>query len=195
MSIHRSPDCAAYTDTITTLVTGTAEGCGIIVDLPPIFMCKKTNFEEIDEPTNAVMRTHARNEFVKKGCMVDPVLKLSTNMVGMKGDLSVEELAEREIASNCANVGNVVNEMSWRGIARCTPQYDMRESATGKTVRNNNMITYANLSVCDVSDAAMPQVEEDLRKVAAYNLKQKGYEVDTPNNLACKYSILPWSVG
>ena len=50
----------------------------------------------------------------------------------------------------------------------------------------------SNLAVCDISDGAMPQVQEDLRKVAADNASENGFRIQKPEDLACSYSILPY---
>ena len=62
--------------------------------------------------------------------------------------------------------------------------YDMTD-ADGRTVRDYHMRISASLATCDVSDKAMPQLMEDVRKVAAYNLSQNGYTVGKSEDLAC----------
>ena len=62
---------------------------------------------------------------------------------------------------------------------------------SGRRVINTNMPILSNLSACDISSEAMPQVYEDLRKVAALNVKDRGFTVDKPEDLACTFSILP----
>jgi hypothetical protein len=61
----------------------------------------------------------------------------------------------------------------------------------GNRVINTNMPILSNLSACDISTDATPQIYEDLRKVAALNVKDRGYTVDKPEDLACTFSILP----
>ena len=58
-------------------------------------------------------------------------------------------------------------------------------------VINTNMPIHANLSVCDMSDEAAAQIYEDLRKVAVLNVKDRGYTVHNPEDLACSFSVLP----
>jgi hypothetical protein len=53
----------------------------------------------------------------------------------------------------------------------------------------------SELGVCDVTEEALPQVEEDLRKLAAHNLlENRGYDLP-PESLSCYFSFVPVSAG
>ena len=95
------------------------------------------------------------------------------------------------MTSKCFREGNDPNHATHRATARCFPMYDMTD-AKGNRVRNTNMQILSNLAVCDLSDEAMPQVQEDLRRVAAHNAAGNGYTVDRPEDLATTNdSVLP----
>ena len=65
-------------------------------------------------------------------------------------------------------------------------------NSKGERVKNTNMKILSNLAVCDISDDAMPQVQEDLRKVAAHNSTNNGFIIQKPEDLACSFSVLPY---
>ena len=65
--------------------------------------------------------------------------------------------------------------------------YDM----TGQQRVRDVHRTFLSTATCDASDEGMPQLMEDLRKVAAHNGAQNGFTVDRPEDLACKFSVLP----
>ena len=44
---------------------------------------------------------------------------------------------------------------------------------------------------CAVGEKALPQLYEDGKKSAAYNMEIKGYKV-SPNQLACQQDIMPF---
>lgn len=195
MSVHRSSNCSSYTDTVSLLVTGTArvpgdESC--TVDLPAAFSCQKKNFETPDAETTEFLRQKAVEGLEAKYCdATNMELDLTTNLVGAQSlDYSAKKLKELGMASNCFRDGNDPNAATHKGEAKCFPMYEMSD-ANGNRIKNTNKAFFSNLSVCDMSDEAMPQVEEDLRKVAAANAEENGYTVDAPEHLACTFSILP----
>jgi hypothetical protein len=117
--------------------------------------------------------------------------EFKTNLVGAKEmEYDPKKLARLGMASNCFVAGNDPNQTTHKIAARCNPMYDMTNE-DGARVRNFNMTFTSELAACDVSEDAMPQLLEDARKVAAYNAAAKGYTVDIPEHLACRYSVMP----
>ena len=190
---QRSSNCKSYYNTVSTLVSGTAFVPGIdacTVDLPMTFSCQTKDFETADKVTLGDFQEYAKAK-MPSGCPVHKMeFDLKTNMIAIPQELSPERLAETGMASNCAadrDFGGITS------IARatCTPQYDMTHDATGERVRNTNMHFSAKLMTCDASDESMPQLEEDLKKLATYVAKGSGYTIDHYKNLACTFSITP----
>lgn len=193
--MRRSTNCSAYTDTLSVFVTGTAsipgnESC--TVDLKPLFSCQTAQFEAPDTETYEMMSRDAEEQLNAKQCDVSGMeLSFQTNLIGARDvEYSADKLRELGMASNCYREGNDPNEATHRAEARCFNQRDMTDS-NGRRVINTNMAILSNLSACDISDEATPQIYEDLRKVAALNLRDRGYTVDSPEDLACTFSILP----
>ena len=140
-----------------------------------------------------MLHKEATPALAAKGCPVDRGVDLATrtNQIGTRNvEYDAEHLAKLGLTSNCFREGNDPNNATHKGVASCTAQYDMKD-ANGNVVRNSNMRFSSSLHVCDLSEEALPQVYEDLRKVAARNASQKGYEVEKPEHLACNFSILP----
>lgn len=195
-AIQRSANCARYTDTLSVVVNGTATVPGreadCTVPLPTTFSCQTSAFEKPDATTAQAMRGAAVATLEAKGCPVDKVdVRFETNLVGAQAmEYSAEKLKLLGMASNCYREGNDPNHATHRGTARCFPMREMTDRA-GNRVMNTNMQILSNLAVCDISDAAMPQVQEDLRKVAAHNATENGFAIDKPEDLACSFAILP----
>ena len=163
------------------------------VAMTPVFSCRRRNFEAPDDATRTLMESKARDELAARGCDASvAVHTFRTNMVGTQiGESSVEELLSSNLTSNCHRYGNNVNMATHRVRAECSPMYDMRD-AHGRTVRNTNLKVTATLSACGVGDDDMPQIYEDLQKVAAANLKDStGLEVDKPEHMACSFLSMP----
>ena len=198
--VQRAQNCKEYTSSVSVFVSGHAtsgEGPSdpkCRVDLPVYFSCQKSNYESADASTQQELRQRAVHLLQDKGCDVSDVrLHLNTNLVGASGkDLSAEELLDGGKASNCFMKQSGNFEMTHRAEAKCHPMYDFKDSS-GQYKRNTNLKAVSMLSTCETNDDAMPQLEEDLRKVAALMLKKKGYTLDTPEHLACDYSIMPVS--
>ena len=193
--MRRSSNCSAYTDTLSVLITGTASVPGndaCTVDLKPTFSCQTKQFEMPDKETHEMMRTEAEEQLTKRQCDVSKMkMELSTNLVGTQNvEYSAERLRSLGMVSNCYREGNDPNNATHRAEARCFNQREMTD-AHGNRVINTNMPILSNLSACDISADATPQIYEDLRKVAALNVKDRGYTVDKPEDLACTFSILP----
>ena len=193
--MRRSTNCSAYTDTLSVFVTGTAsvpgnESCA--VDLKPVFSCQTKQFEAPDSETHEMMRKDAEEQLSAKQCDVSKMeLSFQTNLVGTQDvEYSAEKLRSLGMVSNCYREGNDPNNATHRAEARCFNQREMTDSK-GRRVINTNMPILSNLSACDISEDAAPQIFEDLRKVAALNVKDRGYTVDKPEDLACTFSILP----
>ena len=196
-SIPRSSNCAAYTDTVsllaeaTAVVPGDEDQCSIPLS---VFSCQTSKFESPDDPTLERLQQLGEDYLSERGCDVSllELRDVSTNLMGAQQmEYSAEKLAETGLASNCFIAGNDPNHATHRATATCTPQYDMTDSK-GNRVRDTNKKFMSNLAVCDVSDEAAPQVNEDLRKVAAYNASQNGFFLDRPEDLACTLQTLPF---
>ena len=197
-SILRSTNCNKYTNTLsvfveTTAAHGTAPECKVA--LPPTFSCQRGATEKPDAATEQMLRERAAQALRAKGCLVRDPSKIemthTTNQIGTQEmEYSAERLVKLGMTSNCFREGNDPNHATHRATARCFPMYDMTDK-DGKRVRNTNMQILSNLAVCDLSDEAMPQVQEDLRRVAAHNAAANGYTVDRPEDLACNFSVLP----
>lgn len=196
MSITRSPNCTEYTSSLSLLVDtnafvpGREDVCS--VDLPSTFSCQKNAFEAPDAPTASFLKEKAAALLAARGCDTSNVqLSYNTILVGSQDvEYSGEKLSRLGMASNCYRVGNDPNDATHVIKAECTNQYDMTDSE-GRRVRNTNKKFLSNLAVCDASDAAMPQLMEDARKVAAYNAKENGYTPDRDTDFACTFAILP----
>lgn len=195
MVVERSPNCAQYTDAISTLVelkASVPESGSACEVAESAFSCQTKAFEKPDAATAAFLKARASAALEAKGCKADAAVhSFSTNLVGARDtEYSAERLALGGLASNCYLVGNDPNQATHKIVAKCNPMYDMT-NAEGERVRNFNMVFNSDLATCDVSDAAMPQLLEDARKVAALNAATNGYVVDAPEHLACNFSILP----
>ena len=193
--MRRSTNCAAYTDTLSVFVTGSASVPGddaCTVDLKPVFSCQRKQFERPDTETHDMMRKEAEERLGAMKCDVSKMqLTFETNLVGTQNvEYSAEKLRSLGMVSNCYREGNDPNNATHRAEARCFNQREMTDT-DGNRVINTNMPILSNLSACDISSDATPQIYEDLRKVAALNIKDRGYVVDKPEDLACTFSILP----
>lgn len=160
--------------------------------MKPVFSCQTKQFEAPDNETREMMREDASKQLTEKLCDVSKMkLNFSTNLVGSQHvEYSAEKLRDLGMVSNCYREGNDPNNATHRAEARCFNQREMTD-INGNRVINTNMPILSNLSACDISADATPQVYEDLRKVAALNVKDRGFTVDTPEDLACTFSILP----
>lgn len=194
MSIERSSNCNAYTDTVSLLVQGTATTDGsdkCTVPLPLTFSCQTSAFEAPDETTAAQLRELGTAALRAKKCEGEVTLRTTTNLVGAQAmEYSAEKLNRLGMASNCFREGNDPNHAMHRGEAKCHPMREMTDDK-GRRVINTHKTILSNLAVCDLSDEAMPQLQEDLRKVAAYNSSQNGYTLDKPEDLSCSFSVVP----
>lgn len=194
MSILRSTNCSKYTDRVSILVETHATVPGVpecSAKLPLTFSCQGDNLEAPDAATAAMLMEEAKNTLALKGCAVDGDLRMKyrINTVGAsKVDFPAEELRTTGRTSNCSSVHD---DVSHTVQATCYNMHPMTETATGKSVINTNMMFHASLATCDTSDAAMPQVYEDLKKVAMLNAADIGYESKHHDHFACKTLTLP----
>lgn len=196
----RSSNCHSYTDAISLFVGGTATpkqakgDAACTVTLNPIFSCQTSAYEKPDAETLAMLTNQAVTKLEKKGCDVDAAsvqLQLHTNQIRTPApEYSAKDLVESGMCSNCYMGDNDINDAPHIGRATCRNEYHMTDSM-GREVKNTQMTFQSNLRVCDTSDKAMPQVYEDLRKVAAYNGSLNGYTAHRDQDLACTFSILP----
>ena len=194
MSIERSPNCSAYTDTVSTLIdaSATVPGDPACIAKTVSFSCQKSGFEKPDKVTNVFLTEKLTDELTDLGCDVS-LMKTSfkTNLVGSRHtEYNAEELASLGMSSNCFAGGNDPNQATHKITASCKPQYDMLDE-NGNSVRNFTMTFNSELAACDVSEEAMPQLKEDARKMAQYIASKNGYTVEKPEHLACSFSILP----
>lgn len=196
MSIRRSDNCSSYTDTVSLLVdskvTVPGEEDRCTVSLPPTFSCQTKAFEAPDATTTKTLADLARTTLEERGCDANRMqLHHVTNLIGAQAvEYSGAKLSELGMASNCYAHGNDPNDASHVVEARCYPMFDMTD-AHGRTVRDYHKRVIASLVACDVSDEAMPQLMEDTRKVAAYQLEQSGFTLQRPEDLACDVGVLP----
>ena len=195
MSIQRSANCTAYTDTVSLLVTGELEVPGndmCRVAMPATFSCQASAFEAPDDITRTAMEEGAKLALEAQGCDADAAtFTFHTNIVGAQQlEYSAEKLSNLGMASNCYREGNDPNHITHQSSAVCHPMYDMTDSE-GRRVRDVHRTFTSNLATCDVSDEGMSQLMEDLRKVAAHNGAINGFTVDKPEDLACTFSVLP----
>ena len=106
-------------------------------------------------------------------------------------EFSAEVLESRDRVSNCLQVGVDSNDVPLTVEARCFPTSEMTHLKTGKRVRSFNMLATSRLGVCDIHHEQEPQVHEDARNVAAYNLeKNRGYKI-SPSDLDCTFTYHP----
>ena len=192
MPISKSSNCSKYTDAVSTLISvesTTADGCAVE---KAMFSCQKHQFERPDSVSENELRMRSENELIAQGCDVDTVShNFSSNIMGARTtEYSASRLSALGMTSNCSQVGNDPNQATHKVSARCKPMYDMLDE-NGNSVRNYNMTILAGLAACDVSEEAMPQVYEDVQKVAVLNAAHKGYTVERPEHLACEFSVLP----
>lgn len=191
VGFRRAPNCALYTDTVSTLVslTATAGDCEV-GDVA--FSCQTKAFERPDKSTEDWMKESAVRRLSKRGCPTDDVaFDFQTNIVGSREtEYDVKKLALLGMASNCHAAGNDPNQATHQIVAKCKPMYDMKD-AKGNAVRNYHMDFTSDLAACDVSDDAMPQLMEDARKLAKHNALAKGYTIARDEDLACSFRVLP----
>lgn len=196
MSVQRSTNCRTYTDTVSLLVGATATVPGredaCTVRPAPVFSCQTSAFEAPDADTEGVLRAAATEALEAAGCdAAGMALRFETNLVGARQtEYSGAKLAELGMASSCFQHGNDVNDATHTIRAKCRSMYDMID-ANGNRVRDYTKAFLGNLSTCDVSDAAMPQLMEDARKVTAHIATTNGYTIPRDTDLACEFSVLP----
>lgn len=194
----RSENCKHYTDRISILVDanvtvpGMEDTCTVSVSK---FSCQQRNTEAPDDITLSNIKTDAVQSLVEKGCTtatVDNVaVAFETQQLGLLNpEFSAEKLLEKGAVSNCFAAGQDINDMLHRAEGLCYPTKSMRHIPSGKIVTNYHMKTTSSLFACDISKEAMPQVEEDIKKVAAQKLKNNNFEID-PEDLSCYISVLP----
>ena len=193
--IPRSENCKLYTDTVSVLVDGHSHVPGDArcrVEHSSTLSCQTSGFEAPDEITKKRMTETAVKELTGIGCdMTDVKHEFRTMLVGAQNvDYSGEKLSKLGMSSSCYKAGNDPNEATHIIKARCFNQYEMTNSR-GERVKDTNKAFYSNLYVCDMSDEADAQLQEDARKVAAYNAAQNGFIADKESDLSCTFSVLP----
>jgi hypothetical protein len=193
-SIKRSSNCKHYTDSVHTLIESRAhipgdESCSVDFFT---FSCQTSAFEKPDTETQQQVLEEGKRALTKLGCDASKTeLTHRINLVGAQAvEYSGEKLSKLGMASNCYALGNDPNDATHRINATCTNQYEFVDM-NGNRGRDTNKKFLSNLSACDISDEAMPQLMEDSRKVAAFNASQNGFKADKDTDLACVFSILP----
>ena len=192
-----SENCAHYTDSASVIVSGSAFISGrstCKVDLDPVFSCQTKEMERPDQVTESSMYRDAQKKLLDIGCSGDVDVTFRTAQVGARErEIPVEELASTTMASNCFRPGIDPNDKNYIAEARCYPTAAMKRVSDGKMVKSYHMPVSARLFTCDISDSGEEQLLEDLRKTAAYNLREgRGYDIN-PVDLECKMSLLPFS--
>lgn len=200
MSVHRSPNCASYNDSVQVIVTGTATSAdslldGCTVDLPPTFSCQTEVYDTPDAATVSHMEENAKSLLSDRGCDASSVeMDLHATTLGgnfeRNTNLTGKRLVELGLASNCFIFGNDPNDVTHQIQARCTPMYELTDP-NGNRVRDYSMIITSALGTCDSSDAAFEDLMRDARRAAAFNASNNGYTVDREEDLACKFAVLP----
>lgn len=198
-----SPNCDAYTNFVSSVVSSevSVEGTDdptCKVRVPTIMSCQNESMESPDAVTLAHIKNIARSKLSEKGCSLDEETDLQVKhkmvQVGTREpEFSAEDLVSRGSVSNCHKVHNDMNEFNFIAQARAFPTASMTRVSDGAKVTTFKKGVTASLYACDVSEEAMPQVMEDLRKVAAHSYKEQGYVVN-PEDLELSASILPMRV-
>ena len=197
--LSRSSNCASYTDTLSLFVGGKVsvkgkeDVCSVAVST---MSCQTSKFEAPDSPTRDGLLAQGRDKLrARSECTASDaeyVLEATTNLIGAQDtEYSPEKLVKLGMTSNCFAAGNDLGSATHIASAVCHPMEAMID-AKGQRVKNTNMKILSNLAVCDISDEAMPQVQEDLQKVAAYNSSVNGLKIQKPEDLACFFSVLPY---
>lgn len=203
-AIQRSSNCSKYTDTVSTLVDAHVSLKGRDKCTVPLtfYSCQTDTFESIDAITTQDAINKGVEELVLKAdeqgaCLPnadasDIVVNARTNIVGARDmEYTAEHLIERGLTSNCYRTGNDPNMATHIASAKCHPMEAMLDEQ-GRMVKNYHMTFQSSLATCNLTDEAMPQLQEDLRKVAVYNAAQSGYTVLKPEDLACSVSVVPY---
>lgn len=196
---ERSKNCASYTDTLSLLVDGrvSVKGREDVCTVPVgAFSCQTSGFERPDDITREGLLEEGKRALNARPMCTSPgaeyVLSASTSLIGAQEiEYSPSKLKKLGMTSNCFAAGNDINSATHLARAVCHPMEAMIDT-NGNHVKNTNMTILSNLAVCDLSDDAMPQVQEDLRKVAAHNSSENGFRIQKPEDLACSFSILPY---
>ena len=192
-----SDNCSVYTDAASILVRTTATarplvqgGKACTTELPIAYSCQTRALEAPDTATRSMLLKEAQQQLAH--CDVGSLqLRHRTTHLGARvADYSAHELNEFGLASNCFRNGNDINDAKHVTRATCTNQYEYRNAA-GETARDTNHKLFASLATCDMGDTAMPQLEEDLKKMIVHNTDLNGFRVTDPNHLACSISMLP----
>lgn len=192
----KSSNCRQYTDSVHIYVEADAQVPGddrCRVKADPVFSCQTSAFEKPDEETETLLRERITAKLNDMNCDASrAVVNFTTVHMGARDiEYSGAKLSELGMASNCYKHGNDANDATHVIRAECTNQYDFVNDK-GRRTRDTNKKFFSNLTVCDVSDKAMPQLMEDARKVAAFNANSNGYAVVKDTDLACVFSVLPF---
>lgn len=199
-----SSNCNTYYSVASAAVHGEAyhpdakddERCK--VRIPTVTTCQLERMEGPDEETDELARTEVMSLMIEKGCPIVPDDKMKivmqynmTQYANANQEFSPEFLESKDRVSNCLQVGVDSNDVPLTIEAICNPTAEMTDLRTGKQVRSFNTIATSRLGVCDITHEKEPQVHEDARNVAAYNLeKNQKYKIN-PLDLDCAFTYLP----
>ena len=207
-----SPNCQSSYHSVATVVahSGSASLKGHENDdrcrvepVAPMYSCQTTHMEELDASSldrlkESVLETLGEQKCPGVNGAVASDVDVSMSMTQLYTpvmEVSAETMASRGSVSNCFNHGGDSTDVTLIGKAECNPTRDMLDVTTGKMVTSYTMKVSSELGVCDVTEEAQKQVEEDLRKLAAHNLlENRGYDV-SPESLSCYFSFVPVSAG
>lgn len=206
-----SDNCVRYYDVARCAVYGTASVEGgtdarCSVAIPTINSCQTERMEHPDDLTDKKAREEAVKALTVKGCPNVPsdpsTLKMDyrvTQYSHSDREFSPEELLESGNVGNCSKVRNDVNDVTHTITASCTTfgdvtmLRDMSGNEVNRAMRSGRLKASARLGICDLREEAMPQAMEDLRNLAAHNLRTReknAYDVD-PRALECTFSMQP----
>lgn len=202
--VRTSANCASYTDQITIFANATAQLGSCSVELPGCMSCQRSDFEHPDEPTRTELLAQAAT-LMKKQCTFPNgfdasgivLTNLKSNVVGTpQPDLSADKLAEFGKTSNCFAIGNDSNDSTHVSAARCYPLRPALRVVDGAETTEEVLAYHTQINTslrnCDISTEAMPQVEEDLKKMAQKHLLDThGLKIKHHNDLQCSFSHLP----
>ena len=199
-TIHKSANCAKSTDVGSMWITGHAtlkSDPSRMVGPFQAISCQTRNMSKPDEITHAGLLNKSKAAMVEafhcdpdEPCELD--LHLNSLLLGAQTtQFSADKMKATGMSSSCYNSGQDFKDATHKGEARCYPQREMTDT-NGNPVLRTNMSVTAALHVCDLTDEAMQGNEYDLKIVAEDNLLDKGFKLNSIDDLACDFSYRPF---